>query len=267
MVFFGLLAAAGNILGGFLIARAPATSHKGMIRLVAIGAGFMLSAVVLEALPRILEGNEENWSSSLLWMLAGYLLIQIAEHAIAPHFHFGEEVHVDEVLRKGVATTAIIALTIHAIFDGVAIASGILSSLRLGVFLSLAVLIHKIPEGFTVASIVMSSGKGINAARRATIVIALATFAGILLVALFRPLLEYTLPLSAGVTLYVAASDLIPEVNREGGPQASLLVLVGVGALLFSSPDSSRSNVVAIPPIFAIIRATFSFAFFRNPFP
>ena len=229
LIFFGLLAAGGNILGGFIIARTGATSHKGIIRLVAVGAGFMLSAVLLEALPRILEGNQDDWASSLLCLLAGYLLIQIAEHAVAPHFHFGEEVHVDEVLRKGVATTAIVALTIHAVFDGVAIASGVFSSLRLGVFLSLAVLIHKIPEGFTVASIVMSSGKGIGAARRATLVIALATFAGIVLVALFRPLLAYTLPLSAGVTLYVAASDLIPEVNREGGPQASLLVLAGVG--------------------------------------
>ena len=39
-----------------------------------------------------------------------------------------------------------------------------------------------------------------------------------------------TLPLSAGATLYVAASDLIPEVNRDSGARASLLVLAGVAA-------------------------------------
>jgi zinc transporter ZupT len=55
-----------------------------------------------------------------------------------------------------------------------------------------------------------------------------ATFAGIVLVVIAQPLLTYTLPLSAGVTLYVAASDLIPEVNHEGGVRASLLVLAGV---------------------------------------
>jgi zinc transporter ZupT len=38
----------------------------------------------------------------------------------------------------------------------------------------------------------------------------------------------YALPFSAGVTLYVAASDLIPEVNREGGARISLLVFAGV---------------------------------------
>ena len=108
------------------------------------------------------------------------------------------------------------------------IASGILTSLRLGVFLSLAVLIHKLPEGFTVASIVLSSGQSERTALRATILVAVATFAGIVLVVIAQPLLTYTLPLSAGVTLYVAASDLIPEVNHEGGVRASLLVLAGV---------------------------------------
>jgi len=228
LIVLGLLAALGSLSGGFLIARPSSTGHKGVIRMVALGAGFMLSAVILEALPRILEAGQETWTRSLLWLLAGYLLVQLAEHAVAPHLHFGEEVHVDEVVRHGAAKTAVIALSLHSVFDGVAIASGVLTSVRLGVFLSLAVLIHKIPEGFTVASIVMSSGGSLSAARRATTVIALATFAGIVLVTLLQPLIVYTLPLSAGVTLYVAASDLIPEVNREGGPKASLMVLAGV---------------------------------------
>jgi ZIP family zinc transporter/zinc and cadmium transporter len=40
------------------------------------------------------------------------------------------------------------------------------------------------------------------------------------------------LPLSAGVTLYVAASDLIPEVNREPGVGMAVLVFLGVGVLV-----------------------------------
>jgi zinc transporter ZupT len=188
----------------------------------------MLAAVVLEAIPEIVEIWPNRTGIAMVWLLSGYLLIQLAEHALAPHLHFGEEVHPEEVGRRGVATTAVLALTIHAFFDGVTIASGILTSLRLGVFLSLAVLIHKLPEGFTVASIVLSSGQSERTALRATILVAVATFAGIVLVVIAQPLLTYTLPLSAGVTLYVAASDLIPEVNHEGGVRASLLVLAGV---------------------------------------
>ena len=228
LLILGLLAAGGNLLGGLLISARGSATRTGLKRLVAIGAGFMLAAVVLEAIPEIVEIWPNRTGIAMVWLLSGYLLIQLAEHALAPHLHFGEEVHPEEVGRRGVATTAVLALTIHAFFDGVTIASGILTSLRLGVFLSLAVLIHKLPEGFTVASIVLSSGQSERTALRATILVAVATFAGIVLVVIAQPLLTYTLPLSAGVTLYVAASDLIPEVNHEGGVRASLLVLAGV---------------------------------------
>ena len=228
LLILGLLAAGGNLLGGLLISARGSATRTGLKRLVAIGAGFMLAAVVLEAIPEIVEIWPNRTGIAMVWLLSGYLLIQLAEHALAPHLHFGEEVHPEEVGRRGVATTAVLALTIHAFFDGVTIASGILTSLRLGVFLSLAVLIHKLPEGFTVASIVLSSGQSERTALRATILVAVATFAGIVLVVIAQPLLTYTLPLSAGVTLYVEASDLIPEVNHEGGVRASLLVLAGV---------------------------------------
>ena len=228
LLILGLLAAGGNLLGGFLITARGSGARRGLKRLVAIGAGFMLAAVVLEAIPEIVEIWPDRTGIAMVWLLSGYLLIQLAEHALAPHLHFGEEVHPEEVGRRGVATTAVLGLTIHAFFDGVTIASGILTSFRLGVFLSLAVLIHKLPEGFTVASIVLSSGQSERTAVRATILVAAATFAGIVLVVIAQPLVTYTLPLSAGVTLYVAASDLIPEVNQEGGVKASLLVLAGV---------------------------------------
>ncbi len=228
LVIFGLLAAGGNLVGGFFVTEAGTASRTALKRLVGVGAGFMLAAVFLEVVPAITAQWATEAPTAMAWLLGGYLLIQLAEHAIAPHLHFGEEVHTEEVGRRGVAATAVLGLAIHAFFDGVTIASGLLSSLRLGVFLSLAVLIHKLPEGFTVASIVLSSGRGLRAARQATVLVATATFAGIVLVVLAQPLVTYTLPLSAGVTLYVAASDLIPEVNQEGGLRASLFVLSGV---------------------------------------
>ncbi len=231
LIILGGLAAAGNLLGGLVVTATGKASRSGIKRLVALGAGFMLAAVFLEVIPAMFEHSAET-TTAMSWLLAGYLLMQLAEHALAPHLHFGEEVHVEEMERRGVATTAVLGLAIHALFDGVTIASGLLTSFRLGVFLSLAVLIHKLPEGFTAASIVLSSGRSVRAARQATALIAAATFAGIVLVVIAQPLVKYTLPLSAGVTLYVAASDLIPEVNQEGGVTASLFVLSGV-ALFF----------------------------------
>src|SRR6266851_2105965 len=55
-----------------------------------------------------------------------------------------------------------------------------------------------------------------------------ATFAGVLTMALWRRHVGIGLPLSGGVTIYVAASDLMPEVNREPGGKMALVVLLGV---------------------------------------
>jgi zinc and cadmium transporter len=55
----------------------------------------------------------------------------------------------------------------------------------------------------------------------------------VLTMALFRHEVSFGLPLSAGVTIYVAASDLIPEVNREPGAGVALVVFLGV-ALMFA---------------------------------
>ena len=59
-----------------------------------------------------------------------------------------------------------------------------------------------------------------------------ATFAGVILMVLLRASVAYTLPVSAGVTLYVAASDLIPEVNREPGTRIALVVFLGAALMM-----------------------------------
>jgi zinc transporter ZupT len=240
LICFGLLAAMGNIIGGYFItrsysgahARAHAENHRLLLYLIALGAGFMLAAVFLEVIPEVTRRQSANLILPMGLTLAGYLLIQFVEHTIAPHFHFGEETHSDEMMRRGAATTAVIALSVHTFFDGVAIASGALTNLQLGILLFLAILLHKLPEGFTVASIMLSAGRDTRAALRATALIGLATFAGIVLTFIIQPAIHYTLPFSAGVTLYVAASDLIPEVNRKsrygGDARVSLLVFAGV---------------------------------------
>lgn len=228
LTLFGLLAASGNLLGGFLVTRTRPATHDRLKYLVALGAGFMLAAVIIEVIPATLPLWEMHAAEAMTLFLVGYLLMQFVEHTLTPHFHFGEETHAEELLHHGAATTAVIALSIHTFFDGVTIASGMLTSMQLGVLLFIAVMLHKIPEGFTVASIILAAGRTSRSAMRATAIIALATLAGVFSVTFFQPAVKYALPLSAGVTLYVAASDLIPEVNREGGARTSVVVFVGV---------------------------------------
>src|SRR5207237_7324362 len=91
-----------------------------------------------------------------------------------------------------------------------------------------------VPEGFTAASIMLASGRTARSALLATLVVGAATLGGVLTVALLEArvasAVAYALPFSAGVTLYVAASDLIPEGNHmeHRNPFVSLVVFAGV---------------------------------------
>jgi ZIP family zinc transporter/zinc and cadmium transporter len=79
-----------------------------------------------------------------------------------------------------------------------------------------------------VASIALASGRGQRGALTAAGVLAASTLAGVLSMNRFAEAVPYALPLSTGVTLYVAASDLMPRVNEERGPRMPLVVFLGV---------------------------------------
>ena len=246
LLFFGTLVALANVLGGLLLAR-PGTSLRNtqfLRYLVALGAGFMLAAIFIEVLPEAFRlwtaadtgtGKTANGVvGAMTLLLGGYLLIHLFEHTIAPHFHFGAETHPEALLRPTAAYTALGGLSIHTFFDGVSVAAAFLVDSKVGLLVFVAILLHKVPEGFTAASIMLASGRSPRRALFATLVIGAATLAGVLSVALLHTRMEnailYALPFSAGVTLYVAASDLIPEVNHleEKNPRVSIVVFGGV---------------------------------------
>jgi ZIP family zinc transporter/zinc and cadmium transporter len=224
----GLTAAAANVFGGYLIVRRE-WPRDYLKYFVALGAGFMLGVALLEMIP---ESFHLAGEASLVWVLAGYFLVHFFEHTLAPHFHFGEETHVEEMAGEHVGYTALLGLMIHTFFDGVAIASGFLVSAWLGFVVFIAIFLHKLPEGFTVASLMLASGQSRRVSFLASAMLGAATLAGVLLMNLLRAQVGYALPMSAGVTLYVAASDLMPEVNREPGVKMALWVFIGLAGML-----------------------------------
>jgi ZIP family zinc transporter/zinc and cadmium transporter len=127
-----------------------------------------------------------------------------------------------------VGITALLGLLLHTLFDGVAIASGFGVSTTLGMLIFSAILLHKIPEGVTIASIMMASGNSAGRAILGVAMLGLSTIVGVLLTSWVEPLAHHGLALSAGVTLYVAASNLVPEVQKQRGLRYALSVFVGV---------------------------------------
>ncbi|HEV2421776.1 MAG TPA: ZIP family metal transporter [Candidatus Acidoferrales bacterium] len=243
----GLVAAAANLAGGFFVVRRQ-WSREYLKYFIALGAGFMLAVALVDMIPESLRlayarpysvyprsvGAAHEWAEVMLLVLGGYLLVHFFEHTLAPHFHFGEETHVEEMTAAHVGYAAVLGLAIHTFFDGVAIASGLLVSASLGILIFVAIFLHKLPEGFTVASLMMASGQGRRAAFWASAILGVATLAGVALMLVWRGQVRIALPVSGGVTLYVAASDLIPEVNDERGVRWALLVFLGVAAVLFA---------------------------------
>lgn len=227
-LLLGLTAAAANILGGAIIVQRH-WEHAYLKYFVALGAGFMLATALVEVFPASLQlrGND-----AAFLVLFGYLIIHFFEHTVTPHFHFGEETHKEQFAHGHRGYSVLIGLVIHTFFDGIAIASGFLVSNRLGWIIFVAIFLHKIPEGFTIASVMLAGGQSRRIAWGASVLLGAATFAGVLTMAVLHKEVSFGLPLSAGVTIYVAASDLIPEVNREPGAKVALVVFLGV-ALFF----------------------------------
>ncbi|HEU4799743.1 MAG TPA: ZIP family metal transporter [Gemmatimonadales bacterium] len=207
-----------NVAGALVVVRRQGL--RLVEHFVAFGAGFMISAVVLSMLPEAFEV-----AGAAPWVLAGFLAVHISQHVLTPHFHFGEETH---RISASAGMSALVGLTLHTFFDGVAIASGFLVSPRLGILLFLAVLLHKVPEGVTMASVMLAGGQGRRKALLAATALGAATVLGVLVTESVAPLAARGLALSAGVTLYVAASNLVPEFQAKRGWDTAGAFLGGV---------------------------------------
>lgn len=224
-VLYSALAGLANLLGGAIVI-ARAQGSRAVLRfLTAFGAGFMLAVAMLEMLPDAMTAR-----GGVTAVLIGYLVVHFTQHVLTPHFHFGEETHAEAMVSRGVGLWALIGLIPHSFFDGVAIAGGFLGSEELGVLIFFAVLLHKVPTGVSLASVMLASGNSRAQAFRGVVYVAIATILGAAITPSVGILETYGLALAAGVTIYVAASNLIPESQHERGLLVPGGVALGVAA-------------------------------------
>jgi zinc transporter ZupT len=229
-IFYSIVAAFGDVLGGLLVVGPLArfrpearARHVVLSGLVAFGGGFMLAVAFLEMMPAAFRVP-----GGLTAVLIGYLVVHLTQHMLTPHFHFGEETHSEAMVSRGIGVFALAGLIPHSFFDGVAISSGFLANPELGLLMFGAVVLHKVPTGASLASIMLASGNSGKNALLAVAMIAAATVLGALLTPAVGVLAEFGLAVSAGVTIYVAASNLIPEAQREPGLMIPGGVFLGV---------------------------------------
>jgi ZIP family zinc transporter/zinc and cadmium transporter len=150
----------------------------------------------------------------------------LTEWVSSPHFHFGEETH---SVNRLAGTSALVGLLLHTFFDGVAIASAFLVRPALGVMVFIAIFLHKLPEGVTVSSLMLAGGRSGGQAIGAAAMLGAATLAGVALTDQISFLIHHGLALSAGVTIYVAASNLVPEFQGKRGWKLPAAFFAGAG--------------------------------------
>ena len=227
-LILGCIAGSANLIGGLILVHRR-WDGRALRYFISLGAGFMMSVALLDMMPASMHFSEK-WAPLLI--LAGYCVIHLMEHTLTPHFHLGEETHTQEFIHTRTGISVLLGLSAHAFFDGVAIASGFVISNWLGWLIFFAILLHKIPVGFTVASVMLASGRTRRAAVFAAFALFVATVAGVLIIDLLPHWVFGGLPLSAGVAIYVAASDLIPEINQEHGIGMALVFFLGVALFI-----------------------------------
>src|SRR5216117_3769943 len=233
---YALVAALGNVVGALAVTRRAARELALIEHCVAFGAGFMLAVAMVEILP---EAFARSGAAAPALVLGGYLAVHLTQHTVTPHFHFGEDTH---AVRRLAGPSALVGLLLHTFFDGVAIASAFLVRPALGVMVFIAILLHKLPEGVTISSLYLAVGRTGAQAVGAAGLLGIATLAGVLVTDQASFLVHHGLALSAGVTIYVAASNLAPEFQGKPGWRLPAAFFAGAAVFFVTKAILDRAS-------------------------
>lgn len=225
-LLYGIAAAGANIIGALAVTSRARWSLRALDAMLSFAAGFLISVSVVDLFP---ESIAVAGTAAPVIVLGAYVLVHLTQHTLGRHFHFGEETHhVSEI----VSVSALIGLLMHTFVDGVAVASGLLVSAGLGTLVFIAVLLHKFPEGLAISSLFMAAGAGRAKAIFAAALLGCSTIIGVLVTNEVSWLQRYGIAVSAGVTLYVGASNLVPEFQDRPGMRIPVSFVAGA-ALYF----------------------------------
>lgn len=223
MVVYGASAAAANIIGALAVTSGRRWSVQALDRMLAFAAGFLLSVAFVDLMP---EAISTGGVSAGITALVSYVLVHLSQHTLGQHFHFGEETH---SVTPVVSRSALVGLLLHTFVDGVAVASGLLVSDAVGALVFVGVLLHKFPEGLAISSLFLAAGSSRGTAIMAAAALGVATILGLVSTNAFVGLQSHGLAISAGVTIYVGASNLVPELQARGGWGTPLSFVAGCG--------------------------------------
>jgi zinc and cadmium transporter len=203
--------------------------------LISLASGTMLGGAFLHLIPEAAEYQLPNLY--LLIALGVFIFFIFEKFLIWRHCHTHEHTHGREASRPAAASMMLAADSVHNFIDGIIIASAYLSSPSLGVSVTLAILLHEIPQELGDSAILMHAGFSPKKILLANGLTALTAILGGVLTYFFLhavPLLQpYLLAVTAGGFLYIALADLIPQLHEQVALHHTLaqIALLGGGFL------------------------------------
>lgn len=230
VLFFSLIGGLFSLAGGMLL-----ISKKSSAKLLAkyatpFAAGALLAAAFFDLLPESIEQLAEGAAPN--WVLAGILLFFLLEHFLRWFHHHHEHAKEDTTQ----APLIIVGDSIHNLLDGIAIGAAFLISVPTGIVTAIAVAAHEIPQEIGDFGLLLKYGYSRKKVMLINIFSALMSTAGALVTfglgsRIDLPLGEL-LGITAGLFIYIAASDLIPTIHESAKGKtnylAAILLLTGV---------------------------------------
>lgn len=230
VIVFSLIGGVFSLVGGSLL-----LSNRRSAELLAkyatpFAAGALLAAAFFDLLPESLHLTAEG--AATRWALAGIIIFFLLEHFLHWFHHHHEH---QEKSMRATAPLIIIGDTIHNFLDGIAIGAAFLISVPTGIVASIAVAAHEIPQEIGDFGLLLKQGFSRQRVIRINIASALMSTFGALLTFWFGTEASLAvgelLAITAGMFIYIAASDLIPslhDTSRNFSYAAALLLITGV---------------------------------------
>jgi len=240
IIIFSLGGSLLSMTGGIVLLSREDMAGR-LSRLAApFAAGALLGTAFLDLLP---EAAEAGGNAVLRWTLVGVILFFLLERFVLEFHHQHTHSHEPEAapeMRDAAVPLIVLGDTVHNFIDGVVIAGTFLVSIPMGIVTTLAVAAHEIPQEIGDFGLLLHRGVSKKKVLTYNVLSGMATVVAAVMTYFIGPKIVPTMPvflaLTAGFFVYIAASDLIPEIHRKGAKNASgmldtALLLVGVAVV------------------------------------
>lgn len=235
ILLFTFIGSLGALIGGVVLLSREKFALKISHFLASFAAGILLGTAFFDLLPEAVHEGGKTGVNIFPWALFGIVLFFLLERFIH-WFHHHEEFHKDTNESKSTLPLIIFGDTMHNFIDGVVIAATFMVSIPLGIATSLSVFAHEVPQEIGDFGLMLHKGLKPKKIILVNILSAAVAFTGAIITYLLGNILEGYIPMllaiTAGFFIYIAASDLIPEIHHEKRKGfafiESLLLILGV---------------------------------------